>query len=234
MRTCSILILLFVGCDASDASDTPGERHGHDGLLGAAWTGEVFREGDVTIDLGMAFTLSAVTVSNDCHAGERALRAEVTVPVAYRYSVTALDAGAAGSIACGITLAAGRYDFEILGGGVRVQAGELVFDLARNGTTDGLFGTWSTATDDGSLSWTIAANAVRLTRHCPAVSSEPVVLTVPAETRGFVAFLEGETETEVDGDFECSVTAQARVAGYSLDGDTLTITEGDDEVELRR
>lgn len=236
MNRIVMVMFLLAACDTTSGDDEPVQRNGHERLFGGTWSVEVDR-GDVAAEIGFTFGTHTAIASSDCYGtGHDPLHVEVEVPIAYLYSVTTTQPGAAGDIACGVTLAAGRYDFLIIDGGIQVTAGEQVFELAQNGSTDGIFGTWSTPTNDGSMSWTIAANALRITRFCSGVSPDPVVLTVPAETRGFLRFLQAKEDYAEDGDFSCRVTSQTLPTGYTFDGDdTLTLhVEDDDPVTLTR
>jgi len=228
--------LACAACKLDDGGDdvvTP--THGHDGLMGAAWSGPLDSAGAIAKTLGLTFESSRVTVVNTCQKGDRTLTAAVEVPVDYAYAVIVDRAAAAGSVACGITLDAGRYDLLIVGSRLRVVAGGDVFDLAPTSATDGLFGTWSAPTvDSGVLAWTFADGALRIQRVCPAISSEPVTLTVATDTRAYIDFLDEARDTETDGDFECSVVSLERRVEYTLDDDTLTLSDDGDTITLTR
>lgn len=229
MKARSLLLLMF-GCD--DGGGAEPARQGHDGVIGGTWSAAVYREDDVGIDLSMSFHADRADIANTCFVGERRLYIELSVPVAYRYAVTTQAYAEAGDAACGVTLQAGRYDFAIVPAGLRVTAGEQTFDLAPGGVTDGLFGTWSTPTQDGSMSWIFTPDALSIRRTCTGLPT--ITMTAASTTESFIEFLEEAQEIAVDGDFECKVTANKRVSPYTIDAGRLTVTDGTDSVTFTR
>jgi hypothetical protein len=215
----------LTACGTDDPNDNNGggdDRGGPDALAGVSWH-TTFTDNGIDFDFSFAFDDAKVSAVNKCSLGGQSLTASTASMVKYRYDANVPKAGHAGSDACFIDIAAGKFSFEIAGDKLIMTSSGQTVTFTQTGTHSGLYGDWTGMANGFTITWSMGHGKIHATATCPDGTAST---DVSAQFTNFVDILEDKSQTEGDDSFNCTVSISKSMAEYHFSGDDLVMTVG--------